>query len=131
MWKDYLTKSKSNLAAAEGDLQVRANDPCVSRAYYAVFQATIAVLSGQTDFGKRGRFWDHGHIASEFARRLIHRRKVFARNLASTLDDLRSRRHQADYDLQFISQKLAERSMNRARQFVQAISDELQQIEDA
>jgi len=131
MWTEYLTKSKSNLEAAERDLSALAYDPCVSRAYYAVFQAAIGALVALTDFEKRGKFWDHGHVASEFSRRLIHRRKVFARNFASLIDDLRSRRHEADYDPRFISRKVAERSLGKARQFVAAVDEELQHKEDA
>lgn len=125
MWRDYLAKAQLNLSAAERDLQAQAYDPCVSRAYYAIFQAAIAALFALTDFEKRGRFWDHGYVAAEFSRRLIHRRKVFARNFAGTLDDLRSRRHKADYDSRFIGGKVAERSLEKARQFVRAIVDEL------
>ena len=130
MWRDYLIKSNASLEAAERDFNARAYDPCVSRAYYALFQAAIAALFALTDFDKRGRFWDHGYVAAEFARRLIHRRKVFARNLAGMLDDVRSRRHEADYDPRFISQKIAERTLAKARQFVQSVNHELRRIGD-
>ena len=126
MWKDYLIKSKSNLAAAERDLQAQGYDPCVSRAYYATYLAAIAALIALTDFQRRGKYWDHSATASEFSRRLILRQKVFPRNMAGTLDDLRLYRHQADYDNRFISRKATERSLQKARFFVQQIDNKLQ-----
>jgi uncharacterized protein (UPF0332 family) len=127
MWQDYLSKSELNLAAAERDLASGSYDPCVSRAYFAAFQAAISALLALTDFQRRGRYWDHGEIAAEFVRRLIHRRKVFPQTMASTLDDLKSRRHQADYDHRQISQRVAERSLGKARQFVQQVHTTLQE----
>lgn len=127
MWQDYLSKSERNLAAAARDLESGSYDPCVSRAYFAAFQAAIAALLALTDFQRRGRYWDHGEIAAEFVRRLIHRRKIFPQTMASTLDELKSRRHQADYDHRQISQRVAERSLGKARQLVQQVHTTLQQ----
>ncbi len=39
MWQLYLAKAQSNLQATERDRSHRAFDPCVSRAYFAAFQA--------------------------------------------------------------------------------------------
>jgi uncharacterized protein (UPF0332 family) len=128
MWQDYLSKSERNLVAAERDLAAGSYDPCVSRAYFAAFQAAIAALLALTDFQRRGRYWDHGEIAAEFVRRLIHRRKVFPQTMAGTLDELKSRRHQADYDHRQISQRVAERSVSKARQFVQLVDTTLQEL---
>ena len=127
MWQDYLSKSARNLAAAGRDLEASSYDPCVSRAYFAAFQAAISALLALTDFQPRGRYWDHGEIAAEFVRRLIHRRKVFPQTMASTLDDLKSRRHQADYDHRQISQRVAERSLDKARQLVLQVHTTLQE----
>jgi uncharacterized protein (UPF0332 family) len=127
MWQDYLSKSARNLAAAARDLEGGSYDPCVSRAYFAAFQAVISALLALTDFQRRGRYWDHGEIAAEFVRRLIHRQKVFPQTLASTLDDLKSRRHQADYDHRQISQRVAQRSLDKAKQLVQQVHITLQE----
>jgi uncharacterized protein (UPF0332 family) len=127
MWQDYLSKSVRNLAATERDLESGSYDLCVSRDYFSTFQAAISALLALTDFQRRGRYWDHGEIAAEFVRRLIHRRKVFPQTMASTLDDLNSRRHQADYDRRQISQRVAERSLGKARQLVQQVHITLQE----
>jgi len=125
MWQDYLSKAEANLLAAERDLTSGGYDPCISRAYFSAFQAAISVLLALTDFQRRGRYWDHGEVAAEFVRRLIHRRKVFPRRLASTLEDLKSRRHQADYGSRQASARVAEQSLEKARQFVENIKTTL------
>lgn len=121
MWQDYLSKAEANLLAAERDLTSGGYDPCVSRAYFSAFQVAISALLALTDFQQRGRYWDHGEVAAEFVRRLIHRRKVFSRTVASTLEDLKSRRHQADYDSRRTSARIAQQSFEKARQLVENV----------
>ncbi|MBI2506329.1 MAG: HEPN domain-containing protein [Candidatus Latescibacteria bacterium] len=127
MWHDYLSKAETNLAAAERDFEHRGCDPCVSRAYFAAFHAALAALLALTDFQRQREYWNHGHIAAEFARRLIHRRKVFSLSLADTLEDLRSRRHQADYESPQTSHKSARQSLGMARQFGEQVKTILQE----
>ena len=121
MWRDYLEKSTINLLAAERDFEHGSYDPCASRAYFSAFQAALAALLALTDYQKRGRFWDHGNIAAQFAQRLIRRRKVLARSQAGILDDLRLFRHQADYDAVRTSRSRARQSLNKAKPFVARI----------
>src|SRR2546426_8828856 len=108
MWQLFLAKAQSNLQAAERDQSHCAFDPCVSRAYFAAFQAAIAALLALADYQRRGQHWDHGEIAAEFTRRLIRQRKVFGGEIASILDDLKTRRHQADYSTVSMSDKIAQ-----------------------
>jgi len=122
MWRDYLSKAETNLEAAERDFEHSGYDPCVSRAYFAAFHAALAALLALTDFQQRGRYWDHSHIASEFVRRLIRRRRVFPAALSNTLDDLISQRHQADYTDSHMSRTRAGQSLGTARGFVGRIS---------
>jgi uncharacterized protein (UPF0332 family) len=49
VWQTFFTKVQSNLDAAERDYTQRAFDPCVSRAYFAAFQAAIAALLALAD----------------------------------------------------------------------------------
>src|SRR2546427_9462269 len=77
MWQLFLAKAQSNLQAAERDYSHRAFDPCVSRAYFAAFQAAIAALLALADYRRRGHHWDHGEIAAKFTRRLIRQRTIF------------------------------------------------------
>jgi uncharacterized protein (UPF0332 family) len=127
MWRDYLSKAEANLPAAERDFEQGGYDPCVSRAYFSAFHAALAVLLALADFQRQGEFWKHGHVAAEFTRRLIRRRKVFSRSLAGTLGDLRSRRHQADYESPQTNHRSARQSLDKARQFVEQVKTILQE----
>ena len=126
MWQLFLAKAQSNLQAAERDYAHRAFDPCISRAYFAAFQAAIAALPALADYRHRGHHWDHGEVAAEFTRRLIRQRKIFGGEIASILDDLKTRRHQADYSTVSISDKIAQRTLDKARKLVELIEATLE-----
>ena len=128
MWQLFLAKAQSNLQAAERDRAQRAFDPCVSRAYFAAFQAAIAALLALADYRRRGHYWDHGEVAAEFTRRLIRQRKVFGGELASILDDLKTRRHQADYSTFSMSDKIAQRMLNKARKLMELVETALESM---
>jgi uncharacterized protein (UPF0332 family) len=130
MWQLFLAKAQSNLQAAERDRSHRAFDPCVSRAYFAAFQAAISALLALADYRRRGHYWDHGEIAAEFTRRLIRQRKIFGSDTASILDDLKTRRHQADYSTTSMSEKIAERALDKARKLVELIEAALESMGD-
>jgi len=126
MWQIFLLKAQSNLLAAERDQSQRAFDPRVSRAYFAAFQAAIAALLARSDFRRRGQYWDHGEIAAECTRQLIRQRKIFPAEMASTLDDLKTRRHQADSSTVSPSEKIAQRALDKARRLVERIEEALE-----
>lgn len=124
MWREYLSKAETNLAAAVRDLEHGGCDPCASRAYFAAFHAALTALTALlalTDYQRQREYWNHGHIAAEFARRLIRRRKVFLNLLADTLDNLRLWRHKADYESRQVSHSVASQNLATARQFVEKI----------
>jgi uncharacterized protein (UPF0332 family) len=122
MWHTFLMKAQHNLHAATRDHGQRAFDPCVSRAYFAAFQAAIAALLALAAYHRRGHYWDHGEVAAEFTRQLIRQRKIFGSALASILDDLKTRRHQADYSPITMSDKIAQRALARATTLVEAVA---------
>jgi uncharacterized protein (UPF0332 family) len=126
MWHIFLTKAQSNLQAAERDQTHGAFDACVSRAYFAAFQAAIAALLALADYRRRGHYWDHGEVAAEFTRRLIRQRKLFGGELASVLDDLKTRRHQADYSTVATSGKIAQRTLDKAKKLVGLVAAALE-----
>lgn len=126
MWQIFLAKAQSNLQAAERDRSHRTFDPCVSRAYFAAFQAAVAALLALADYRRRGQYWNHGEIAAEFTRRLIRQRKVFGGEMASILDDLKTRRHQADYSTFSMSEKIAQRALDKARKLMDVIQAALE-----
>lgn len=57
MWQTFLTKAQSSPRVAERDHASRAFDPCASRAYFAAFQAAIAVLLALVDYRRCGQSW--------------------------------------------------------------------------
>ena len=54
-WPGFLDKARSNLRVAERAHADGEPDPCVSRAYYAVLQATLAALLKLTDYRPQGQ----------------------------------------------------------------------------
>ena len=121
MWRDYLAKSTVNLTAAKRDFEHADYDPCVNRAYFAIFHAALAALIVLSDYRKRGKHWNHGDVAAQFVRGLIRRRKVLSRSQADILDELRALRHEADYNFVRTSRTNARQSLNRARSLIRQI----------
>ena len=124
-WQEFLDKARSNLRVAERALMDGEPDPSVSRAYYAVFHAAIAALLKLTDYRPKEQIWEHRVVAAEFSRRLIKRQKVFKSYLTHIIDDLRTHRHQADYDSETIGKKVAGQSFRDAQKFVQEVVNKL------
>jgi len=117
-WQGYIDKARSNLRVAERASADGEPDPCVSRAYYAVFHAAIAALLKLTDYRPRRQTWDHGNIAAEFSRRLIKQRKVFRSHWAHVPVDLRGHREKADYRSETMGKKTAGQALKDAQEFV-------------
>ena len=116
-WSDYWAKAKENLEMALFAYQRKKHNVCASRAYYAVFLASIAALIKLTDLRARDNEWDHGQVQAELNRRLIMRRKVLPAELGRTPMDLMELRHLADYKPQSVSAIEAKRACDRAKRF--------------
>jgi uncharacterized protein (UPF0332 family) len=124
-WKDYWLKAKENLEAASLAYQSKRHNVCASRAYYAVFLASIAALLKLTDFRAQENEWDHSQVQAELNRRLIMRRKVLPAELGRTPMDLMTLRHLADYKPQSVTAREAKRAVERAEKFLSAIKGAL------
>lgn len=96
-WSDYWEKAKENLEMALLAHERKKHNVCASRAYYAVFLASIAALLKLTELRAENNEWDHGQVQAELNRRLIMRRKVLPANIGRTPMDLIELRHVADY----------------------------------
>lgn len=94
---------------------------CASRAYYAVFLASIAALIKLTDFRARDHEWDHSQVQAELNRRLIMRKKVLPGEFGRTPMDLMALRHLADYKPQSVAAREAKRACDRAEKFPSTI----------
>jgi uncharacterized protein (UPF0332 family) len=98
---------------------------CASRAYYAVFLASIAAVIKLTEFRAKDNEWQHGQVQAELNRQLIMRRKLLPSELGRIPMDLMELRHLADYKPQPVTAREAKRSYNRAMRFLAAIADAL------
>jgi uncharacterized protein (UPF0332 family) len=124
-WEAYLTKAQENLATAQWAYQNGKYNPSASRAYYAVFLAELAILVSLTDYRRRGMNWDHGQVQAELNRRLNIHQKVLPSRLGSVPRELIGLRHDADYETVLISQKKAQRALDKVVDFVAEVTQVL------
>jgi len=122
----YLRKARESLASAEADVKAGRYNSAANRAYYAGFQASVAILV-ENKIGPRGDSWDHRFVMSQISGKLIRRRKTLPTRLTGTLESLLRRRLRADYRPIMISKKDARESVIRARDFVTTVSGELKE----
>ncbi len=125
---EWLNKALQSLRGAESEFAARRYDNAANRAYYACFQAAVAALidaGGQpiTEKGTRS----HAVIQALFAQQLIHRRKMYPMELASVLPDTLGLREHADYTLKLTSEVRAKRALDKARGFVAAVSQRVEE----
>ncbi|MEK6299695.1 MAG: HEPN domain-containing protein [Acidobacteriota bacterium] len=106
-------------------LQTKKYNACASRAYYAVFLASIAALLRFTSIRARDNEWQHGQVQADVNRQLIMRKKLLPSELGRTPMDLIELRHLADYKPQSVSAREAKRAYERARRFLSAIDKAL------
>ena len=120
-WKDYWLKGKENLEMTALAYQHKKYNVCASRAYYAVFLASVAALIKLTSFRAEDNEWQHGQVQAQLNRQLIMRKKVLPAELGRTPMDLIELRHLADYQPQSVSAREAKRACDRAERFLSAI----------
>jgi uncharacterized protein (UPF0332 family) len=120
-WEDYWRKGEENLEIAGLALQSKKYNACASRAYYAVFLASIAALIKLTGFRAMDNEWQHGQVQAELNRQLIMRKKLLPSELGRIPMDLIELRHLADYKPQLVTQREAKRAYHRADRFLAAI----------
>ena len=124
-WQDYWLKGTENLEVAALAYQIKKYNVCASRAYYAVFLASIAGLIKLTDFRAKDNEWQHGQVQAELNRQLIMRKKMLPSELGRIPMDLMELRHLADYKPQSVTAKEAKRAYDRAVKFLSAIENAL------
>jgi uncharacterized protein (UPF0332 family) len=122
---DYLEKAKNSYAGARACLDNAAFDSCVSRCYYAVFQAAVAALIALTDFRPQDGEWSHKATQAEFNRRLVMRRKVFPGAIGRTPLILIEWRHRADYSSVTANRQTAKRAVTLAAAFLAAVESQI------
>ncbi len=113
----YLRKAVESLLTAESEYANGRYNSCANRAY---FQAAIAALLREGIQAGGGR-WAHTYVQSQFVGQVINRRHRYPSTLRSTLSELLTLRHTADYDPDPISRAEANRGLRRSREFVETV----------
>ena len=116
----YFGKARESLAGAESEYANGRFNNVANRAYYAAFQAAIAALLFES-IRAADEHWSHTFVQSEFAGKLIHRRRRYHSSSQDALARLETLRLQADYRGDTISRTEAGRGLRRSRDFVEAI----------
>jgi uncharacterized protein (UPF0332 family) len=113
-------KARESLASAEADFAARRYNSSANRAYFACFQATVAIF---LEVGLIGVHSDpkHSFVQSQFVEQLIKRRKLYPARLAGFLPELMNWRHTADYDFRDVSRRSASEAVRMAADFVAVV----------
>lgn len=120
----YLVKAQESLAAAEAELAGGRYNSSGSRAYYAAFQAAVALLI-ENGTSPRGNSWEHKYVLSEFSGKLIRRRKVIPAQFKGTLSALIELRIVADYKERSLSRREGLEMHREAAELVRAAAQQL------
>jgi uncharacterized protein (UPF0332 family) len=117
----YLSKSTESLASAKNDLTKKRYNSCANRAYYACYQAAVALLikHGIKPTSKKG-LRRHETVQAQIAV-LIKREKVLPAEHRGTLQELITARITADYEAEMINKKRANRVLKKAEEFVSLV----------
>ena len=115
-----LEKAMESLKAAETFLTVELFNSCASRCYYAMFQAAVVALEAA---GFHRDVWGHAALQATFTNELIHRRKIYPRQLAAYLSRALYWRNIADYGDAEISQRRAKQLVEWAKAFVAKVEE--------
>jgi uncharacterized protein (UPF0332 family) len=117
-----LDRAQESLQAAELCLQEGCVNSAASRAYYAMFQAAQVALE---HVGSGREVWSHASLQAAFVTECIQCRKIYPAALRNALAAGLEVRQEADYGHAGVSQKLAQRLLQRAVAFVSAVEEVL------
>ena len=115
-----LDRAQESLRAAELCLRDGYANSAASRAYYAMFQAAQVALE---HVGSGRAMWSHAGLQAAFATECIHRRKIYPAIFRNYLAFGLEVRQEADYGHTGVSQKAAQRLLQRALAFVSAVEE--------
>lgn len=121
----YINKANENLEAARLCHHNNHYNACSSRAYYAMLQAAIAILTAKGFYPQQKRV-DHMRLQSAFANELINRRRILTARLKSHLPEAQFFRNAADYETLMISKTIAQRQLAHTLEFLESVRKELQ-----
>jgi uncharacterized protein (UPF0332 family) len=121
----YLTKAEESLRGAESEYTQGRYNNTANRCYCACFQAAIAALSHAQIGPRGGPTWGHAFVQAAFVGQLINQRRRHPATLRQVLARNLTLRHTADYDEDTVTPIQATRALQRTRDFVAAIQQEI------
>jgi len=124
MDSEFTAKSRENLRAASLLFENEMFNASANRAYYAALHAAVVALT-RADI--RLDKIDHDKVQAQFNGILLRRTKTYPSRLRAYLMTLQAVRNNADYRPQTISRKVAQRQLDRSREFVDAVLEEPQE----
>jgi uncharacterized protein (UPF0332 family) len=120
----FYDKAKRGINDAEMLFATERYEAAANRAYYACFHAAIALLAR---FGIEHKENPHAWVQAQFSAEIIHRRRIFPREMNPYLPDIRRVRHVADYSEDALSRKTATQQLKQAKHFVSSLLTYLEQ----
>jgi len=122
----FLAKAGENIQAAELLFENEMYHASANRAYYAAFHAAVAALAHA---GIELVGLGHDSVQARFNGELIRRRKVYPGRFKSYLPDLQTVRDDADYKLRLLSQRVAKRQLDKAKEYVETLQTEMKDVQ--
>lgn len=96
---------------------------CISRAYYAVYHITIALLAVKADIVQRR--WDHDELHKAFLDNFFKRGFLFNAKDGEVFSELMNQRFDVDYHMKTSNRKGAERLLNKAKALIKKVKEVL------
>ncbi|MFQ6121223.1 MAG: HEPN domain-containing protein [Methanosarcinales archaeon] len=97
-------------------------DSCVSRCYYAMFHASIAVLE---KLGIVQAKWSHTALRNTFGKEIVMERRMFSTEISGYLKETYDLRLLGDYKIEAISKIRANDALEMANEFLNKIKEVL------
>jgi uncharacterized protein (UPF0332 family) len=123
--RQALTKAEESLQGAASEFVQGRYNNTANRCYYACFQAAIAALSQASIHPREGAAWGHAFVQAAFVGQLINQRHRYPAALRQVLARNLTLRHTADYAEDTVTQVQATRALQRTRDFLAAIRQEV------
>lgn len=120
----FHNKAKRGIEDAKLLFNAERYDAAANRAYYACYHAAIALLAR---FSIEHKENPHAWVQAQFSSEIIHRRKIFPREMNPYLQDIRRVRHAADYSEDALSRKTVTHQLKQAKYFVSSLLTYLEQ----
>ncbi|TAE29960.1 MAG: HEPN domain-containing protein [Candidatus Kapaibacterium sp.] len=123
MVNEFFLKAEENLQGAQLLCDARLYNAATNRAYYAAFQAALAMIQMK---GLQANT-DHAKVQATFNGEVIRRSKHISVSFKRYLLTMQDARNLADYYPTMLSRQKAEKQLLMAKEFINVIRMELEQ----